>query len=381
MKIKKSLVEIIGKYIKNDFIPFYIYDSKTIVSQCRTFNEFPCKNKSIHFALMANANNDFLKIIMNNNLGVFVNSLPHLDSVLKLGFKNNKIVFTASALSQQALSIIKKSSVQLYLDSPQQLKLWRQHFPNTPVGVRCNIGDTANPVKTHAGFFIGSNSRIGFNLDEIHKLESKELINGLHLYAGTDIFDLNYLINCYKQLSEISNSFPELENINFGGGFGVSENDGNTFDLVDYGKRVSDLMSTVVKKRGNNLKMILEPGRIIGGKAGYFVCQITDIKERDKHTLVGVNASSVQFPRPLFYPKTARHPVSIIRDGILFNSSEVQNTSIYGCSTYSRDYLIKNVNLPPLEIGDIVVFGNAGSYSASAYTTFLGFPKPEEYFV
>jgi len=39
------------------------------------------------------------------------------------------------------------------------------------------------------------------------------------------------------------------------------------------------------------------------------------------------------------------------------------------------------VELPAAHIGDIVVFGQAGSYCSTAYTSFLGFPKAEEYFI
>jgi diaminopimelate decarboxylase len=82
----------------------------------------------------------------------------------------------------------------------------------------------------------------------------------------------------------------------------------------------------------------------------------------------------------LFYPDTAIHPVRIIRQGKLLNGETVMS-NIYGCSTYSRDYFTKNVSLPKTEIGDFVVFGNAGSYCATAYTHFLGFTPAEENFL
>ena len=139
-------------------------------------------------------------------------------------------------------------------------------------------------------------------------------------------------------------------------------------------------MEKVSVQKGKRIKMKLEPGRMIGGNAGYFVCRVTDIKNRTDKTLVGVNASTVQFSRPLLYPDEARHPISIIRNGKLLNVSETQNTTVFGCSTYSRDIFAHDVQLPDLQINDIVVFENAGSYCASSYMQFLGFPKPEEYF-
>jgi diaminopimelate decarboxylase len=140
-------------------------------------------------------------------------------------------------------------------------------------------------------------------------------------------------------------------------------------------------MNVVSEKHGRSIKMILEPGRIIGSSAGYFVCKVTDIKKRNGNILLGVNASSVQFPRPLFYPDTARHPAILLHNREVMNSHETQLTSVYGCSTYSRDFLTRDIQLPHAEIGDIIVLGNAGSYSRSSYTEFLGFPKPKEIFV
>jgi diaminopimelate decarboxylase len=139
-------------------------------------------------------------------------------------------------------------------------------------------------------------------------------------------------------------------------------------------------MNEVAATSGRKLCLMLEPGRIIGAEAGYFACLVTDVKIRKDKQLIGINASTTQFPRPLFYPEQAIHPLAIIRDEALANGGTVMS-NVYGCSTYSRDYFIKNVSVPKTEIGDWVIFGNAGSYSASAYTHFLGFLPAEEKFI
>jgi diaminopimelate decarboxylase len=141
------------------------------------------------------------------------------------------------------------------------------------------------------------------------------------------------------------------------------------------------LMEEVSLKRERSIKLILEPGRIIGGEAGYFVCQVTDVKEREDRIFVGVNASTAQFTRPLIYPESANHPVNIIRNGSLLEEENKVNTTIYGCSTYSSDIFCKDKRLPHLSIGDQVIFANAGSYCASSYCEFLGFDKPKEVFI
>jgi len=380
MILNEKILSAINNQIEKEFEAFYIYDIEKIRNHCQVFQNIAYQNKSIHFASMANVNPQFLKIVKEEKVNVFVNSVLHLKSVQEAGFSNQEIIFTASALTAKTMQFAHNCGVQLNLDSLNQLQLWQKLFPGEKVGIRCNIGDKVNPYATHAGVFIGKESRLGFTREEIASIPDKSVIKGLHLYAGTDIFDIDYLINCYHELVGISIDFPKLEYLNFGGGFGVAENGNKVFDMETYNTRISQLMSEVSSQKGYSIKLILEPGRIMGGDAGYFVCNVTDVKKRDI-CLVGLNASTVQFSRPLMYPDIASHPVIIIRNGIQVISEDLFPTIIYGCSTYSRDLFSRKISLPEILIGDIVVFGNAGSYSASSHSQFLGFQKPEEYFI
>ncbi len=377
MILNNKVLNFINSRAEKEFDPYYIYDSETIRENCRIFKNMDVVNKSIHFATMANINRQFLTIVKEENVNVFVNSIMHMQAAQKVGYSGLEIIFTSSALTEKTMRFAHDCGVQLNVDSPNQLALWMKLFPDEPIGIRCNIGDTVKPYSNHAGFFIGNESRLGFTREEIEQIADKSIINGLHLYAGTDIFDVDYFIDCYKELIDIAVAFPKLDYLNFGGGFGVSEDGENQFDISKYNTHMSELLSEV----SHHLKLILEPGRIIGGKAGFFVCNVTDVKQRENNRLAGVNASIVQFSRPLLYPDIANHPVMIIREGLQLTGGPLFSTTIYGCSTYSRDLFSKMAQLPELEIGDTVVLGNAGSYSASSYTQFLGFPKPEEYFI
>jgi diaminopimelate decarboxylase len=146
-------------------------------------------------------------------------------------------------MTKKTMKYAEEFNVQLNLDSPNQLNQWLTLFPDKAVGIRCNIGDKVKPYSNHAGTFIGKESRLGFTREEISQIGDKSKIKGLHLYAGTDIFDIDYLINCYKELIAIANDFSELEYLNFGGGFGVSENGEKQFNFSEFNSRVSELMN------------------------------------------------------------------------------------------------------------------------------------------
>lgn len=381
MLLQNHIFSSILDHIDSHQQPFYLYFKNQIQNNCNLFKQIPYENKSIHFATMANINKDFLKIVKDENISVFVNSMIHLQATQSVGFKDKDIIFTASAMDLETMKYVKENGIHANLDSLEQFKTWERLFPGTPAGIRCNIGDEVIAHKTHAGYFIGKDSRLGLTIDEIKSLEGNSNVSGLHMYVGTDISDIEYFLVCYEKLSEYASLFPQLEYLNFGGGFGIEEDGKNNIDFKEYGIKVRELMNEVSKKAGRSIRLILEPGRIIGGNSGYFICKVSDVKKRDNQIFTGVNASTVQFPRPLMYPDVARHPVAIIRKGKQVINEAAINTSIYGCSTYSRDYFLKDALLPETQIGDILVFGNAGSYSASSYLEFLGFPKPAEYFI
>jgi diaminopimelate decarboxylase len=331
--------------------------------------------------MMANTNPRFIEIIKNAGLKIFVNSLIHLKMALHLNFRGDEIVYAASAMDESTMRQVKLSGAKLILDSIGQFELWQSLFPDIGIGIRCNIGELVIPRKTNGGYFIGNQSRMGLNFEAINTLKGNPGITGLHIYVGTNISEIDHFLECYQHVANLAEFFPNLEYIDFGGGFGSGEKIVREFDIQAYSSKVTELLNNMGFNAGRKICLILEPGRIIGANAGYFVCKVTDIKMVNDQQLIGVNASSVQFPRPLFYPDSAFHPVLMVSK---YNSASDQTgriSSIYGCSTYSRDYLARDVELPQAHIGDLVILCQAGSYCASAYTSFLGFPKAEEYFI
>jgi diaminopimelate decarboxylase len=370
----------IREHVRRQRDPFYLYDIDQIRSVCRTFAGIPYPLTSVHFACMANAHPSFLSVVRDEGLNVFVNSPPHLRQAMACGFAREQIVFAASAMDEPTMWEVRTAGALVQLDSLNQVSLWQRLFPDAPFGIRCNIGELVEPRNTRGGYFIGKESRLGLTPPEMMSLSGNPRVTDLHLYVGTDICSIRYFTECYASLATFAPAFPALEALDFGGGFGLSGEDGADFDFREYGGMASSLMQRVSADLGRPIRMILEPGRIIGARAGWFVCRVTDVKHRSGRQLVGVNASSTQFPRPLLYPDSARHPVTLLHVDPHVNGKPYLQSSVYGCSTYSRDFLARDVMLPQASPGDIVVLGEAGCYCAAAHSHFLGFPQAKEIF-
>ena len=380
IKLGNRIIKKITEISLDEEGPFYLYDADRIRQVCQTFVNIPYSPKSINFAMMANSTSGFLKILKDSGLNIFVNSILHLEKAISEGFRGENIVFAASAMDNRAMLRVCSHNAVLILDSPGQLSRWNSLCPGKEIGIRCNIGDKVIPRKTHAGYFIGSESRLGFDPGEIRVLAGNKQVIGLHVYVGTNITDITYFLDCYRKIAELADLFPGLQFLDFGGGFGLGDNPSVFFDIASYGEKVSGLMIRLSEKIGRKIKLILEPGRIIGGDAGYFICKVVDVKTKNNMQLIGVNASSAQFPRPLFYADSAYHPVNVIPANGKQPGLNALKTSVFGCSTYSRDFLARNIDLHPVNVDDLIVFGYAGAYCAAAYTNFLGFPPVKEIF-
>jgi diaminopimelate decarboxylase len=372
--------QVIREQVSRGHDPFYLYDTSLICSVCRKLAALPYPLTSVHFACMANAHPTFLRVVREEGLNLFVNSPMHLNQALASGFSGTQIVYAGSAMDEPTMRTAHDAGAVVNLDSLGQVALWLHLFPDAPFGIRCNIGELVEAKKTRGGYFIGKESRLGLTPDEILSLSGNRLVAGLHLYVGTDICSLDYFHHCYMVLAEFARAFPGLTYLDVGGGFGLKDEQGREFDFVGYGTMADSFMRHVCIMVGKPVRMIIEPGRIIGARAGWFVCRVTDVKQRGGWQLIGVNASSVQFPRPLFYPDSAKHPVTLLHADPSLNGNPELLSSVCGCSTYSRDFLARDVQIPRARVGDIIVLGDAGSYCASAYTHFLGFPQPKEIF-
>lgn len=379
--MKKVISDIIS-IASQEEDPFYIYHKVSVENACRNFLNFPEIKTKIHFAAMANSTPEFLSIIKNCGLKIFVNSIPHMQLALNCGFCDEEIIFAASAMSREKMNIVVENNCIVFLDSLSQFDIWNQLFPERKVGLRCNITrNENNPRHIRAGVFLGKDSRLGLSEEELNGFPNKYMVNGLHIYPGTDLMDIDSFLETYKDLMNVAMQFPNLEYLDFGGGFGIDDEGKTLFDIKYFRDSFSGLVKDFYVKYGKDISIILEPGRIIASESCWFVTKITDIKIRNKHIFVGTNASSVQFPRPLMYPNEAIHPVFVLDKNGVEKADAYIKGSIYGCSTYSRDFLARNILLPKISEGDLVVFGNAGAYCSSAFSGFLGFPKPKEFFV
>jgi len=258
---------------------------------------------------------------------------------------------------------------------------------NNEAGVRISsfgkVNFRNNLLKANAGkaseLFNGSG--ISYAHNNIVDNEYGIVIDGVHVYLGTNIKEakiLLYGIDTFFDFVKnvVHPQIPTLKYVDIGGGIGVKERpEEKTFDYRTFAQGLTRRVMQLNSDLGKEIELAIEPGRSFLADTAVFLAGVTDVKYRVGKKIIGTDASAAVFPRPLLYDD-AYHEVEVLgkegepTNGIL--------SDICGKTTSSRDYLAKNRQLPSVDIGDILIFQNAGSYCYGVMTDFLGMLRPPE---
>jgi diaminopimelate decarboxylase len=119
-------------------------------------------------------------------------------------------------------------------------------------------------------------------------------------------------------------------------------------------------------------KLVLEPGRSIVGNAGitlYAVGGVKDIPGMRKY--VFVDGGMADNPRPILYQ--ARYEAKIANRA---EEATAEKVTIAGRFCESGDVLIKDINLPKVETGDILAVLATGAYNYSMASNYNRVGRP-----
>ena len=129
-------------------------------------------------------------------------------------------------------------------------------------------------------------------------------------------------------------------------------------------------------------EIVVELGRFLVGEAGYYVTRVTDIKESQGHGFVMVDgglhhhlANSGNFGQIL----RKNYPVVI---GNKLGGTAGGTVSVVGPLCTPLDIVADKVQLPSVELGDLIVVLQSGAYDYTASPhLFLSHPVPLELLV
>ncbi|WP_204102154.1 MULTISPECIES: hypothetical protein [Spirulina sp. CCY15215] len=364
-------VAMARELLDNYGTPLYVYQRDRLLQTIdRITGAIAYPHCQFHFATVTNGNTALLKIFRDRGWGLHANSPGDVYLGLKAGFFPENIVYSGSNLNANELEQILYWGVATFnLDSLSQLSSFcqvyhklREQISVPRLGFRLNLPE------------ITGESRIGVRPEEFPEAvkiaDSYGLkIRGLHFYRGTGTNATEAFIEAIDIVLETCQQLPDWDYLDFGGGFGYPyRHQKVAFDWEKFGLNLTQKLQKVKQK----INLIIEPGRAAIAKCGTLLTQVVSVKWQDEKQIIGVDTTIANLA-VLSVHGGDREIVSW-HD----STQETHQTDVCGNTTYSRDYLGKNVLLPALEVGDILAILDVGAYGYAMSSHFLHRPRPAE---
>lgn len=367
--------------IANEFgTPVYVYHAEKIKSQYEKLTAaFSGINARFFYACKALTNINVLRYIKSIGCNIDCSSINEVLMAVKAGFEPKNILYTSNNIDFSEIESAKELGVNINIDSLSNLEKFGKKFGHTyPIGIRLrpNIMAGGN-IKISTGH---EKSKFGIPLEQIEKVldivkETNLRIQNLHIHTGSEIKDVEVFAKGMEVLFDIAQHFPELEVLDFGGGFKVpyhTGEEGTNMELL--GKKMAEEFEWFEKKYNRKIQAWFEPGKFMVSEAGYLVTKVNVIKNSNGTVFAGVDTGLNHFIRPMFYG--AYHVVENLSNP----SGEIKTYNVVGniCET---DTFAEDRPLNEIKEGDYLVFYNAGAYGFEMASNYNSRYKPAEVLV
>ena len=382
-----DLVELAEKYAT----PLYVVDEKTLRSICQDYKNAFAKYPKTHmmYASKALCTSAVAKIISDEGFGFDTVSGGEIYTVYKAGADMSKVLFNGNNKSYDELTLALEVGVgRISVDNFFELALLNEIAQSKGAIVDILLRITPG-IECHTHEYIQTghlDSKFGFDLtqvDEAIELVKSEYTNikihGLHAHIGSQIFETSIFPDeieiMAREISRINERFGlQLHEINIGGGLGVkyTEEDvpPSTFEIAEL--IVNKLNEVSEKYNIEPPTLFLEPGRSIISTSGVTLYTVGSSKQVPHGTkYVAIDGGMSDNPRPSMYQAEYSAEVANKKE-----TTEKEFVTIAGRFCESGDILIKNIELPKLEEGDILCVYNTGAYNYSMASNYNRVQRP-----
>lgn len=380
-------VELVEKYGS----PLYVIDEATLRAICNDFkNAFKSyPHTRMMYASKALCTSAITKLLDSEGFGFDTVSIGEIYTVLNSGVSLSKVLFNGNNKTEEELDFAIKNdigriSVDNFLEVKLISKIAGRYNKHVDVLLRITPG-----IECHTHEYIQTgqlDSKFGFDLSQLDEVikditqnHNNITIRGLHAHIGSQIFEpqcfhdeIDVLI---QEISRVEAKFGiKFDEINIGGGLGVKYTEKDKPPSVN---EIADVIIASLEKHIEKYNiepptLYIEPGRSIISTSGVTLYTIGSMKQVPNMTkYVTVDGGMSDNPRPSMYK--AEYCADVANK---MNETKKEVVTIAGRFCESGDILIKDINLPIMETGDILCVYNTGAYNYSMASNYNRVEKP-----
>ncbi len=345
--------------------PLYVYDFEHMSRQYeRLKSTFKGRKSIVAYAVKANSNLSVLKHFAELGAGADCVSIGEIRRALLAGIAKYKIIFSGVGKSDDEIREAIECDI-LYINIESEAEMLRVEAIASELKRCARISVRVNPnidPQTHPYISTGLHtSKFGVDIDTAKRVYIKANRSphldpiGIHFHIGSQLTNLEPIRESAIIVADLVRSLHsaigiELKFFDIGGGLGVRYKDEVTIDPYDYAQAILSSLT------GLDLSIICEPGRFLSANSGYFITKVLYEKHNGSRRFVVVDGAMNDLLRPSLYG--AFHEIKHLKE----ESSQTSLADVVGPVCESGDFLAKDIELPPLAQGDLLVVHSAGAY-------------------
>ncbi len=340
--------------------------------------KFP--NINPYYAVKCNPHPQIIQTLSTLGYAFDCASQGEIQQILKINPKS-QIIFANPIKIPEHLQYAQQHQVNLMTaDCPEEIAKIKTFHPKAQVILRIAVDDSQSICKFNSKFGLQvttNNLQTFFNSFQATDVTCV----GVSFHVGSGCQSALSYQDAIEKSRDVFNfahkiGYP-LQILDIGGGF---------IQKLDLLNQVANTISTQLQtwqlsNNGNYPQQIIaEPGRFL--VENVFDLYTTVIgKKQDKDGMrYYINDGTYGSFNCIFFDHVSVFDYEIYRNQELYQShTDTQKSSVFGQTCDSIDLILKDQQLPILEIGDVIKFKNMGAYTNASATTFNGFPKPLVY--
>ena len=373
--------------------PLWVYDAQTIRQRIASLRAFDV----VRYAQKANANIHLLRLMRAQGVCIDAVSLGEIERAQAAGYAvgagpASGIVFTADLFDAATLARVVADGIPVNAGSIDMLRQLGAATAGSakphPVWLRINPGfGHGHSQKTNTG---GEHSKHGIwhtDLAEalaVIRAQGLRLV-GLHMHIGSGVD--------YSHLAEVCGAMVDLaarvdlpiEAISAGGGLSVPYRDGEPrIDVAHYYGLWDAARQRIAAARGHPIHLELEPGRYLVAESGVLLSEVRAVKRQGSQHFTLVDAGFNDLMRPALYG--SHHDISLLPCNDQPRASVATVVAGPLCEsgdvfTQAEGGVVLTRKLPEAQVGDLLVFHDAGAYGASMSSNYNSRPLIAEVLV
>jgi ornithine decarboxylase len=363
--MKKDLPQRIHALAELHGTPLLVLDKSRLVQQYELFRRVLPRVR-LYYAVKANPHPDVIRTF-NELGGCFdVASEGEMRHVLAQGVDPSRLIFANTVKRPEALSFARTAGVDFVtFDSEPELYKIAKHAPGARVLARAKVGNVGSQVDLSLKF--GADAELVVPM----LLKAKTLglrVEGISFHVGSQCGDYDNFLEAFETVAALVSEARErgllLSTVDIGGGFPIKHWSGESKTLHNFGPRMRRDLDRLFPAP---IDLIAEPGRALVGPAGMLLTRVVGRSIR--------NNMNYYYLDDGVYGDFS----GIVFDHSHYEFKALKRTPKYlsvlaGPTCDSFDTIARGVELPELDVGDVVYVQNIGAYSCASAVVFNGIP-------